>query len=35
MGLHHSNVEFNTETDFDEDMQIIIGKDYKDFINLN
>ena len=35
MGIHHSNVELNTATDFDEDIQIIIGKDYKDFINLN
>ena len=35
MGMHHSNVELNTATDFDEDIQIIIGKDYKDFINLN
>ena len=35
MGMHHSNVEFNSTTDFDEDIQIIIGKDYKDFINLN
>tara|TARA_Y100001970_G_scaffold13212_1_gene15033 strand:- start:2681 stop:3145 length:465 start_codon:yes stop_codon:yes gene_type:complete len=35
MGIHHSNVEINLSTDFDEDIQIIIGKDYKDFINLN
>ena len=35
MGMHHSNVELNTAIDFDEDIQIIIGKDYKDFINLN
>ena len=35
MGMHHSNVELNTATDLDEDIQIIIGKDYKDFINLN
>ncbi len=35
MGMHHSNVEFNSTTDFDEDIQIIIGKDYKYFINLN
>tara|TARA_B100000427_G_scaffold207828_1_gene173023 strand:- start:880 stop:1344 length:465 start_codon:yes stop_codon:yes gene_type:complete len=35
MGMHHSNVEINLSTDFDEDIQIIIGKDYKDFINLN
>ena len=35
MGMHHSNVEFNSTVEFDEDIQIIIGKDYKDFINLN
>ena len=35
MGMHHSNVEFNSTPEFDEDIQIIIGKDYKDFINLN
>ena len=35
MGMHHSNVEFNSTAEFDEDIQIIIGKHYKDFINLN
>tara|TARA_B100000427_G_scaffold43255_1_gene31742 strand:- start:81 stop:542 length:462 start_codon:yes stop_codon:yes gene_type:complete len=35
MGMHHSNVELGSNADFDEDIQIIIGKDYKDFINLN
>ena len=35
MKISDSNIEFNSTLDFDEDIQIIIGKDYADFINLN
>ena len=35
MKISDSNIEFNSTLDFDEDIQIIVGKDYADFINLN
>jgi hypothetical protein len=35
MKISDSNIEFNSTIDFDEDIQIIVGKDYADFINLN
>ena len=35
MDINDSNIELNSALDFDEDIQIIVGKDYADFINLN
>ena len=34
-GLNAGNVEFDANVNPDEDIQIIIGKDYQDFLNLN
>lgn len=35
MTINHENVEFNSSYNPQEDIQIIIGKDYSDFLNLN
>ena len=35
MNINDQNVEFNTSYNPQEDIQIIIGKDYSDFLNLN
>ena len=35
MTINHENVEFNSSYNPQEDIQIIIGKDYLDFLNLN
>jgi len=35
MTINDNNVEFNSSYDPQEDIQIIIGKDYSDFLNLN
>ena len=33
--INAGNVEFDARTNPDEDIQIIIGKDYQEFLNLN
>ena len=33
--INAGNVEFDATVNPDEDIQIIIGKDYQDFLNLN
>ena len=35
MTINNENVEFNSSYNPQEDIQIIIGKDYSDFLNLN
>ena len=35
ININDSNVEFNSSYNPQEDIQIIIGKDYLDFLNLN
>ena len=35
MTINDQNVEFNSSYNPQEDIQIIIGKDYSDFLNLN
>ena len=35
MTINNENVEFNSSYNLQEDIQIIIGKDYSDFLNLN
>ena len=35
MTINNENVEFNSSDNPQEDIQIIIGKDYSDFLNLN
>ena len=33
--INAGNVQFNSTVNPDEDIQIIIGKDYQEFLNLN
>ena len=35
MNINDEDVEFNSSYNPEEDIQIIIGKDYLDFLNLN